>query len=111
MADINYGGVSGNLTRDPELRTTGSGKSVASLRIASEGFGESTNYFDLVCWDKTAEIAERFLKKGSKVTVEYRLESREWEDKTGNKRSTVECVVRNLVLPPKPAVANDDVDF
>jgi single-strand DNA-binding protein len=103
--DLNVVALTGNLTRDPELRQTGTGKSVVSLRVAVNGFGDKTSFLDLTAWDKTADIAAQYLGKGSAVAVSGRLQQREYTDKEGNKRSAVEIVVNDLKLPAKGATA------
>lgn len=102
--DICIAALTGNLTKDPEVRETSSGKTVANLRIAVNTYGDKTSYFDLVVWERTAEIAGEYLSKGSAVAVSGRLEQREWE-KDGQKRSSVELVVNDLKLPAKGGVA------
>lgn len=98
--------ISGNLGRDPELRQTGGGKSVTNLSVAvSSGYGDKkkTDWFSVVCWEKTAEFASKFLHKGSRVLISGSLQTRQWEDKEGNKKSVVEIVCRDLeALDGKP---------
>ena len=90
--------ITGNLTRDPELRSTASGTSVCSLRVAcntrrkdaSGEWVEKPNYFDVTVWGRQGENAAQYLQKGRPVAIDGRLEWREWEDKDGNKRQSVE---------------------
>ncbi len=83
----------GNLGRDPEMRHTQSGKAVCTIRIAvSNGKDRDPEWIDVVCWDKTAELVSQWKKKGDQVAVEGRIQSREWDDKDGNKRRTTEIV-------------------
>ena len=79
--------LSGNLTRDPEVRYTQSGKPMARMGIAvSRPFSkDQTDFFTLVAWDKQAEFCGRYLKKGSSVIVEGRVENDNYEDKNGVK--------------------------
>lgn len=107
--DICIAALTGNLTKDPEVRQTGSGKTVANLRVAVNTYGDKTSYFDLVVWERTAEIAGEYLHKGSAVAVSGRLEQREWE-KDGQKRSSVELIVNDLKLPAKGA-AREELPF
>ncbi len=99
--NINRVVLTGNLTRDPELRSTGSGMSVCSLRIASntrrknQATGEwedKPNFFDVTVWGAQGENCARFLSKGRPVAVDGRLEWREFQDNAGNKRQAVEIV-------------------
>ena len=99
--NINRVVLTGNLTRDPELRSTPSGMSVCSLRIASNTrrkdntTGEWTdkpNYFSVTVWGAQGENCARFLAKGRPVAIDGRLEWREWTDQSGGKRESVEIV-------------------
>ena len=99
--NINRVVLTGNLTRDPELRSTQGGTAVCSLRIASntrrknQATGEwedKPNYFDVTVWGAQGENCARFLAKGRPVAIDGRLEWREWEDQNGNKRQNVEIV-------------------
>jgi single-strand DNA-binding protein len=99
--NINRVVLTGNLTRDPELRSTASGMSVCSLRIASntrrknQSTGEwedKPNFFDVTVWGAQGENCARFLAKGRPVALDGRLEWREWEGQDGNKRQSVEIV-------------------
>jgi single-strand DNA-binding protein len=99
--NINRVVLTGNLTRDPELRSTPSGMSVCSLRIASntrrknQATGEwedKPNFFDVTVWGAQGENCARFLSKGRPVALDGRLEWREWETQDGNKRQSVEIV-------------------
>ena len=99
--NINRVVLTGNLTRDPELRSTQSGMSVCSLRIASntrrknQATGEwedKPNFFDVTVWGAQGENCARFLSKGRPVALDGRLEWREWEAQDGNKRQSVEIV-------------------
>jgi single-strand DNA-binding protein len=99
--NINRVVLTGNLTRDPELRSTGSGMSVCSLRIASNtrrknqatgDWEDKPNFFDVTVWGAQGENCARFLAKGRPVALDGRLEWREWQDQNGNKRQNVEIV-------------------
>jgi len=99
--NINRVVLTGNLTRDPELRSTPSGMSVCSLRIAcntrrknnSTGdWEDKPNYFDVTVWGAQGENCARFLAKGRPVALDGRLEWREWQDKEGNNRQSVEII-------------------
>ena len=97
----------GNLGRDPELRTTPSGQAVATLRLATTrrwkdrdgNRQEQTEWHDVVCWGRQAEIAGQYLTKGRQIYVEGRLQTRSWEDKThGDKRYRTEVVCDNFQM-------------
>jgi single-strand DNA-binding protein len=94
----------GRLGRDPETRYTGSGQAVANFTLATDSTykdraGERqkrTEWHRIVAWGKLAEICQQYLKKGSQVFIEGRLQTREWEDKSGQKRSTTEIVASDM---------------
>jgi len=94
----------GRLGRDPETRYTGGGQAVANFTMATdESFkdrnGEKqkrTEWHKIVVWGKLAEIAQQYLKKGSLLFVEGRIQSREWQDKEGQKRTSVDIVASNF---------------
>jgi single-strand DNA-binding protein len=96
----------GNLGKDPELKHTSSGAAVAELALATsskfkdkEGkWQERTEWHRVVLWERLAEIASEYLKKGRSVYIEGRLQTRSWEDKQGQKRYTTEIVASDLVL-------------
>ena len=99
--NINRVVLTGNLTRDPELRSTGSGTPVCSLRVACNtrrrngatgDWEDKPNFFDVTVWGAQGENCARFLSKGRPVAIDGRLEWREWEDQSGNKRQNVEIV-------------------
>ncbi len=103
--------ILGNLTRDPETRTTPSGQTVASFGLATNRFwtdkesGEKkrqTEFHNVVAWGRLAEIAQQFLKKGSLTYIEGRLQTREWEDQQGNKKYRTEIVAEKMQLGPRP---------
>lgn len=100
--------LTGNLTRDPELRDLPSGQKVVNLRVASATFGDKTVYTDVSAFDKLAELVAQFLAKGAQVTVSGRLDFREWE-KNGEKRSAHSVVANSIKFPPKPAAVADDL--
>jgi len=96
--------VSGRLTRDVELRYTGSGTPVASMSIAVDrvyrdsdnNWQTETSFFRIVAWARIAERASEMLSKGSPVIIEGTLQSQTWQDKEDNKRTTVEIVARRI---------------
>ena len=103
--NINRVVLTGNLTRDPELRSTGSGMSVCSLRVAcntrrkNQASGEwedKPNYFDVTVWGAQGENCSTYLSKGRPVAIDGRLEWREWEDQNGNKRQAVDIIADSV---------------
>ena len=107
MASFNKVILLGNLTRDPEVRYTPKGSAVCDLGIAinrqytldSGEKREEVTYVDVVLWSRLAEIAGEYLKKGGKVYIEGRLQTRSWDDKqTNQKRYMTEVVASDLLL-------------
>ena len=106
MASVNKVIILGNLGADPELRYTNSGTAVANFRIATndrwtDKGGESqerTEWHSIVAWSKLGEICGKFLKKGRPVYIEGRLQTRSWEDQSGNKRYTTEIIAQNMQM-------------
>ena len=92
----------GRLTRDPELRRTGSGTSVTSFSLAcdrdfkSQSGEKETDFIEVVAWKNTAEFVSKYFSKGRMAVVEGRLQIRDWTDKAGNKRTTAEVVADNV---------------
>ena len=95
----------GNLGSDPDLRSTSNGKRVATLSIATsygwkDGNGEwqeKTEWTRVILWEKLADVADRFLKKGDKIYIEGRLQTRSW-DKDGETRYATEVIGRELIM-------------
>ena len=103
--NINRVIITGNLTRDPELRATGGGLAICSLRIASNTrrkdgqsgeWVDKPNYFDVTIFGRQGENAAQYLAKGRPVAVDGRLEWREYQDNQGNNRQAVEIVADNI---------------
>ncbi len=107
MAGVNKVILLGNLGKDPEINTLESGVKVARFPLATNDYYkgrdgekvEKTEWHQVVLWRNKAELAEKYLTKGSQVYIEGRIQTREWEDKEGNKRYTTEIVglVMNFV--------------
>ena len=103
-SNVNVVVVTGNLTRDPELRHLGSGTAVCKLRVAvnsrrkdqSGNWVDKPNYFDVTVWGAQGENCANYLNKGRPVAVEGRLDWREWEDQGGNKRQSVEIIANTV---------------
>lgn len=129
---MNRATICGRLGRDPEIRHTQGGAAVANFSIAtSERYTgkdgtrqETTEWHRCVAFGKLAEICEKYLQKGKQVLLEGRIQTRTWEDKSGNKKSATEIVVNNLELlggkdrqddpqpqDEAPAMNRDDIPF
>jgi single-strand DNA-binding protein len=101
---VNVVVITGNLTRDPELRHLGSGTAVCKLRVAvnsrrkdqNGNWVDKPNYFDVTVWGAQGENCANYLSKGRPVAVEGRLDWREWEDQGGNKRQSVEIIASTV---------------
>ena len=99
---LNHITIMGRLTRDPELRRTGSGVAVASFTVAvdrdfaSNGGERETDFIDCVAWRQTGEFVSKYFQKGSMAVVSGRLQIRSWTDKDGNKRRTAEVIADNV---------------
>ncbi len=108
--DLNRVTVLGRLTRDPEVRNTTTGKSVANITIAtgrvwtdtSGQRQEKSEFHNCVMWGKLADIASQYLGKGRRVYAEGRLETRDWTGQDGVKRYRTEIVVDNLIMLDSP---------
>ncbi len=104
MASVNKVILVGNLGRDPELRYTQSGQAVANFTLATnekwkdkEGASqERTEWHRIVVWGKSAENCAQYLQKGRSVYIEGRLQTREWEDNSGNTRTTTEVTAQTV---------------
>jgi single-strand DNA-binding protein len=94
----------GNLTRDPEIRYTQSGKGVTKFTLAVNNprNKEETTFVDVVAWDRLGETCNTYLKKGSNCLVEGRLVIRSYDDKDGNKRKATEVVIDNMQMLGSP---------
>ena len=107
--------IMGRLTRDPELRRTGSGTAVTSFSLAcdrdfkSRSGDKETDFIEVVAWKNTAEFASKYFSKGRMAVVEGRLQVRDWTDKAGNKRTTAEVVAENVYFADsKRSESNDN---
>lgn len=116
MTDFNQAIVLGNLTRDPELRSTPSGKSVTTFSVATNRRWtnkdgqqqEEAEFHNVVAWGKLAEICSQILYKGRKVLVVGRLKTRNWEGQDGNKRYTTEIIADNISAVGPAKAGNTD---
>jgi single-strand DNA-binding protein len=136
MAGVNKVILIGNLGKDPEVRSLEGGAKVASFSLATtesyknkEGQKvDQTEWHNIVMWRGLAEVAEKYLKKGSQIYLEGKIRSRSWDDKEGNKRYTTEIIADTFTMlgakreetsrstsdPETPAIApgqDDDLPF
>ena len=100
---LNVCTIMGRLTRDPELRRTGSGVAVASFTLAvdrdynpKDGGEKETDFIDCIAWRGAGEFVSKYFSKGSMAIVSGRLQVRTWTDKDGNKRRSTEVVAENV---------------
>ena len=104
--DLNRATIIGNMTRDPELKSLPTGKSVATFSVATnrvwtDAQGQkqkSAEFHNIVMWGKLAEIANQYLKKGRKVYIEGRMQTRDWTGQDGVKRYRTEIVADNMIM-------------
>lgn len=115
---LNHITIMGRLTRDVELRRTGSGTPVASFTIAVDrDFGKTesgekeVDFIDVVAWRNTAEFVEKYFSKGRMAVVSGRLQIRNWTDKDGNKRRTAEVVADNVYFGDSKNSNNADTGY
>lgn len=108
--NLNKAIIIGNVTQDPEVRTTPSGDQVANFSVATNRIWndrqtnerqQKTEFHNVVTWRRLAEIAGQYLKKGSLVMIEGRIETRTWEGQDGKKNYRTEIIAENMQLGPK----------
>lgn len=106
MSSVNKVILIGNMGQDPELKETSGGTAVCNISLATSSFvkdEEKTEWHRVTLWDKTAENVAKYMKKGSKLYVEGRLQTRQWEDDDGNTRYATEVVAERVAfLDSKP---------
>lgn len=110
--DLNKAMIIGRLTRDPELRTTTSGMNVCNMGVAT-GYSynnkqtgqkvEQTEFHNVVLFGKLGEIAAQYLKKGTQVYIEGRIQTRSWDAQDGTKKNRTEIVADNMIMLSKPS--------
>lgn len=111
--------IIGRLTRDPELRTIPDGTPVAHLGMATNSVytdkagvkQQKVEYHDIVLWRRLAEIASQYVKKGAKIYIEGRLQTRSWDDPTGIKRHKTEIVGENMIMLDRPSGGGAQGDY
>ncbi len=126
--NINRVVLTGNLTKDPELRSTQSGTSVVALRVASNArqktkdgeWVEKPNYIDITVFGAVAENCQKYLEKGRGIAVDGRLDHQEWETKEGEKRNTLRVIADQIQFLPNQnnkngtepeGASNDNIAF
>lgn len=108
--NLNKAFLVGNVVEAPEIRTTGSGQMVATLRMATNRMWtdqnkvrqKATEFHSVVLWGRLAEIASQYLQKGSLVLIEGRIQTRSWQDQAGTKKYRTEIVAEAMQLGPRP---------
>ncbi len=118
MAGVNKVILVGHLGRDPELRYTQNGQAVANFSLAtSESYSkrdgereERTEWHRIVAWGRLAEICGEYLSKGRQIYIEGRIQTREWEDREGEKRRTTEIVAREMQMLGRRGEINTSYD-
>jgi len=105
---INQVILMGRLTRDPELRTTTTGKSVVNFSLAVDKGGQDAgaDFFEIVAWEKLAELVQQYLSKGRRCLVQGRLSQRQWEQ-DGQKRSRIEVMANDVTFLDGPNSGSD----
>ena len=104
--NLNKAMIIGNVVRDPEMRTTSGGQNVTSFSVATNMVWKDTQgekqekpeFHNVVAWRRLAEIVGEYLKKGSKVYIEGRLQTRNWDDPSGVKKYRTEIIVDNMIM-------------
>lgn len=117
--NLNKAMIIGNLTRDPEIRNTPSGAGVASFSIATslvwtDQSGQQqkkTEFHNIIAWRKLAEICAQYLRKGSKVYIEGRLQTTEWTGQDGVKRYRTEIVAENMIMLDRQGASSSNNEF
>lgn len=107
---INQVIIMGRLTRDPEMRTTTTGKTIASFSLAvdRQGQDDQADFFDVTAWEKLGELVNQYLSKGRRCLVQGRLRQDSWDDKeTGKKRTRIEVVATDVTFLDGPS-GNDN---
>lgn len=112
--NLNKAMIIGNLTRDPEVKTTPNGQNVASFSVATNRVWtnqqgqkqEAVEYHNIVAWGKLAEICGQYLNRGKKVYIEGRMQTRDWEGQDGVKRYKMEIVAENMIMLDRGGAPN-----
>ncbi|MDR2442381.1 MAG: single-stranded DNA-binding protein [Deltaproteobacteria bacterium] len=113
MAGVNKAILVGNLGKDPDMKYTQSGKAMVNFSLATTerwGGEDRTEWHNIVMFDRLAEIANEYLRKGRTVYIEGRIQTRSWEDQNGNKRYITEIVASNMQMLGTPRSESDRRD-
>lgn len=116
--NLNKAMIIGNLTRDPESRTTPSGQTVTNFSVATNLVWNNANgekqekveFHNIVAWRKLGEICAQYLKKGSKIYLEGRLQTRDWEGQDGVKRYRTEIIADNMIMLDSKGSSSDSTE-
>ncbi len=116
---LNRAQIIGNVTRDPEVKTISSGQTVASFAVATNSSWtdkmgqkqEKAEFHNVVAWGKLAEICQAYVKKGRKLYVEGRMQTRDWDGEDGVKRYRSEIVAENLILLDRSGAPEGGVTY
>jgi single-strand DNA-binding protein len=116
--NLNKAMVIGNLTRDPETRSTPQGTTVTSFSVATNfvwkdqagNRQEKVEYHNIVAWRKLGEICAQYLNKGSKVYIEGRMQTRSWDDQQGNKKYRTEIIAENMIMLDRSSGGGQNTD-
>jgi single-strand DNA-binding protein len=110
---LNKAILMGRLCADPELRSTGNGTPVCTFTLAVDrrSKDEGTDFIEVVVWSKTAEFVTKYFTKGMQVAVAGRIQTRNWEDKQGNKRKSVEVVADEVHFAEKKNSQNSNPEI
>ncbi|MBT4210185.1 MAG: single-stranded DNA-binding protein [Candidatus Komeilibacteria bacterium] len=117
--NLNKAMIIGNVVRDPEMRSTPTGQNVTSYSIATNRVWNDTNgqkqeraeFHNIVAWRRLAEISSQYLKKGSKVYIEGRLQTRSWDDPNGVKKYRTEIIAENMIMLDRAGSTPSGGDF
>lgn len=93
--------IAGNITKDPDVRKTTTDKTTCSFGVAVNEGKDCTEFFNCVAWEKTADLISQYCKKGDRISLTGRVQTRKWQDKEGKDRYTTEVVVNAFDFPPK----------
>ncbi len=111
---LNKAMIIGNVTRDPEVRTTPSGQTVANFGVATNrrwkdqttgDFKEQAEFHNIVAWGRLAETIQQYVKKGGRIYIEGRMQTRSWDDQTGAKKSRTEVIAEQMILLDRAGAA------
>ena len=94
--DLNRVTILGRLTRDPEQKSTKTGKTICNFSIANNESKERVGFYDCIAWEKTGQLVKDYFRKGSRILIDGKLEHSTWENDKGEKRSAVRILVNSI---------------